>query len=396
MRNILKLPDIGEQVAAMRLSDLPDSGAFDAINLVLKKMEHGDRVISLAVGEPTYDTPADIIEAAYSGLKLGKTHYTSASGIPSVREAIATKVRRKNRIECSPDNCAFMTTKMAIYAAFMSVGGSDRNEILLPNPGFFYTEPALLAGLEVRYYGTADGVAPDIEKLKSSINARTAAVVLNDPCNPTGKVLERSEVEEIYNECVSSGAKLISDEAYEDLVYEKEHISAGSLEKETETVISLFSLSKSYSMTGWRAGYVVAPHDVLRDMVRLVEHTYTCSPPFIQLASEYALNHCESHIQRFREEFRMKRDFVQKRLKGIEGLKSGTIDGAFYAFPSYDFDMKSVEFCRQFLEEHHVAVLPGSAFGTEGENHLRISFSGNLEDIGHGLDELEKFISGRT
>ncbi len=383
-------------MAATRLSDLHDSGAFDSINLVLKKMERGERIISLAVGEPTYDTPADIVDAAYSGMKDGKTHYTSASGIPSVREAIAAKVRRKNRIECAADSCAFMTTKMAIYAAFMAVAGSGRNEILLPNPGFFYTEPALLAGLKVRYYGTVDGFTPDLKKLKSAMSSRTAAVVLNDPCNPTGKVLDRRELEEIYGECASNGARLVSDEAYEDLVYEKEHISAGSLEKEPDTVVSLFSLSKSYSMTGWRAGYVVASHEVLRDMVRLVEHTYTCSPPFIQLASEYALNHCDGHIQRFREEFRTKRDFVQKRLNQIDGMHTGNIDGAFYAFPSYDIDMKSKEFCAQFLESHHVAVLPGIAFGTEGEKHLRISFSGNLEDIGHGLDELEKFIGSRT
>ncbi len=377
----------------MRLADLPDSDTFEIINLILEKVEKGERVISLAVGEPMYRTPDRIIEAACRSMKDGETHYTSAAGIPSVRMAISNKVGRKNGIECSPDNCAFMTTKMSIYAALMAANREGRREVLLPNPGFFYREPALLAGLDVHYYGTTDGFTPDVEGLIAEVSKRTAAVMVNDPCNPTGRVFSRNELRSIYEACADSGSLLISDEAYEDLIYEKEHVSAGSFEAEPESVVSLFSLSKSYSMTGWRGGYVVARAEILKQMVRLVEHIYTCSPPFIQKAAEFALDNCDEEVRLFREQFRAKRDFILGRLRNTEGLHINDIDGAFYAFPSYDAEITSSECAKKLLELYGIAVLPGAAFGSEGEGHLRISFSGNIADIGHGIDGVESFLS---
>lgn len=377
----------------LNLGELPVSRAFEIINLVLKKKASGEKVISLAVGEPMYDTPPGVIEEAYRSMKQGETHYTSPLGIQSVRKAAADKVRRKNGINCSPEDCAFLTSKAAIYAVFMSMAAGGRNEVLLPDPGFFYTEPALLAGLKVRYYGTLDGFYPDIGQLVSMVSDRTAGVVINSPCNPTGVVLGGGELRKIYDACVSDGAKLISDEAYEDIIYEKQHVSPGSFEQEPETVVSIFSLSKSYAMTGWRAGYVVASRDVMDGVSRLIEHTLTCLPPFIQRAAEYALANCDGQISRFREEFRTKRDFVQKRLNGLSGLRVNRIDGAFYAFPSYGNGMKSYEFSRRLIQEQNVAVLPGTAFGVGGEGHIRISFAGSIEDLDAGLDGLEMLLS---
>ncbi len=380
----------------MNIRELPDTGTFDIINAVLGKLERGEKMISLAVGEPLYDTPQEVVEEAYRSMKEGNTHYAAPAGLLSFRKTAAAKVQDKNGIECSESNCMFMTEKMAIYSSFLAVSGGQRNEILLPDPGFFYTEPALLAGLTPVYYNTAGSSRKLSEEIVSNIGNRTAAAVVNDPNNPTGGVMDEADVRRIYESCSKEGCILISDEAYEDLVYGKRHISPGSFESRPSTVVSLFTLSKSYSMTGWRAGYAVAPPDLLKRMITFVEHTCTCFPPFIQKAAEFAIQNCDRHIARFRQEFSQKRDIVQKGLRDIREIHLPDIDGAFYAFPEYELDMSSAELSRRLLEERGVAVLPGSAFGKNGERHFRLSFSGNVEDIETGIRLVSEFFDDST
>lgn len=378
----------------MGLTDVRAAGTFGIVARAAKKAEAGEKVTSLAIGEPGYDTPSEIIEAAASAMREGYTHYGPSQGLPSFRRAAAEKVRRKNQIECGEEHIAFMASKMAIYAAFLAVEREGRREVLLPDPGFFYSAPAQLAGLTPRYYGVRQDMSPDLDMMSQLAGPGTAAVVVNDPSNPTGRVLSEGDLKKVFGICSSTGAKLISDEAYEDFTYGKRHISPGSFEGTPDTVVSLFTLSKSYAMTGWRAGYVVAGEEVLSKMVRYIEQTYTCSPPFIQKASEFALKNCDRHVERFRDDFLAKKEYVESRAREIPGMEMSPVEGAFYAFPRYGIDMPSKDFSLALLEERNVAVFPGISFGSNGEGRFRISFSGNIEDIEHGMDEIGAFISG--
>jgi len=376
----------------MFISDLAGSPSLEMVNLVLQKIARGEKVISLAIGEPVYNTPSEIIEVAYESMKSGDTHYTSSYGTQEVREAIVEKVKRKNKINASLENSIFITSKQSIYSTFMDIAGK-RKKVLLPNPGYFYSEPAMLAGFSPVRYDLRDDLSLDAEKIAEKIDSDTAAIVINTPGNPTGRVIDRGDLETIYEACRKKGVHIISDEAYEDLVYEKEHFSVGSLEDSPDVVITIFSLSKSYSMTGWRAGYTIAREDIVTNIARVIEHTYTCSPPFIQKASAYALKNGQKFIEQFKNEFMKKREYVKSRLEVMNGLSLRPIEGAFYAFPSYSKKKKSTEFSKELLEMYGTAVLPGSAFGPAGEGHIRISFGGSMESIATGLDMLEKYLS---
>ena len=375
----------------MSLHDLEGSATLEIVNLVLKKQASGEKVLSLAVGEPVYDTPKDIIKAALEGMNAGMTHYTSSYGIPEVRSAIVKKVARKNHINCAEENTIFLASKMSIYATFMALAGDHGSEVLVPDPGYFYSDPAILAGLKPVSYNLNPDYSLNIGEIKKKISKNTKAIIINTPSNPTGKVYGRRELEELYSLCSESNLKIISDEAYEDLVYDKQHVSVGSLEDSPGRVISIFTLSKSYSMTGWRAGYVVAEKEFIRLLARFMEHAFTCFPPFIQHASAVALNSQEREVEEFRKEFLEKRNLAFGRLKEIPNIEVNSVEGAFYIFPKYNLKIKSIEMSRSLLSRYNVAVLPGSVFGRNGENHFRISYSGDSAIISEAMDKLSEF-----
>lgn len=377
----------------MPLHDLKQSRSLEVVRLVLQKISAGEKVFSLAVGEPVFDTPPEIIEAAYEGMKSGMTHYVSSYGIPEVRSAIVRKVKRKNNISCTEDNTIFMASKMSIYAIYLALNNEPGSEVLVPDPGYFFSDPAVMAGVKPVPYFLNDDYSLDLDEIAGKINQKTKAIVVNTPSNPTGKVYDRADLQRLFDLCSSRGVKIISDEAYEDLVYEKKHFSIGSLEKSPEHVISMFTMSKSYAMTGWRGGYIVADPAFIKLLGRFMDHTFTCFPPFIQHASAVALDSMDNRVTEFREDFRKKRDFTIRRLNEIEGLNVNGVEGAFYIFPGYDIDMNSREVAEKLLDKYNVAVLPGYAFGSRGERHLRLSYSGSMEDIEGALDRIEKFFT---
>ncbi len=373
------------------IKDLKGSPSLEVVNLVLQKLARGEKITSLAIGEPMYKTPEKIMKVAYDSMLNGETHYTSSYGIKEVREAIVEKVNRKNRIGASFENTIFITSKQSIYAVMMAIAGG-RSKVLIPDPGYFYTEPILLSGLIPVRYRLNNDLSFNVENIISLLDKDTAAVLINSPGNPTGRIIGRREMERLYRECSSRGIRIISDEAYEDITYGMDHFSIGSLEDSPETVVTIFSLSKSYSMTGWRAGYTIGSEEIISNVARVIENTFTCSPPFIQKASAFALLNGEEFIKEFRDDFRKKKELVEKRLSEIDGMKTFPIEGAFYAFPSYGIKMKSVELARALLDKHQVAVLPGVAFGDSGEGHIRISFAGSVESINTGIDALDRFL----
>ena len=374
----------------MLLDEIPDSPAFEIFNLASKKQAAGEKVLSLAIGEPSFDTPLPIVNAAYESMKSGGGHYSSSWGSKDLREAIVEKVRRKNRINARLENVIFMTTKLSIYASLLSLA-SPRFEVLVPDPGYYYSEPvALSGGKPVRYKLSSDFYL-DLGEIKSKTTPRTRAIIVNTPSNPAGKVFSMKDLRGLLDFCLERKIKVISDEAYEDLVYEKKHVSLGSMEASPKGVVSLFSLSKSFAMTGWRAGYVVADRDTILRINRFLETAMTCFPPFIQAASAYALRNCERYTIEFREELRRRRAILEEGLSEIPALESEKVEGAFYGFPRYRARLGSKAVARRLLAEQNVAVLPGVIFGPSGERRIRISFGSPPETIVEAMKRLKEF-----
>jgi aspartate aminotransferase len=379
----------------MLLDEIPDSPAFEIFNLASKKQAAGEKVLSLAIGEPSFDTPLPIVNAAYESMKSGGGHYSSSWGSKDLREAIVEKVRRTNRISASLENVIFITTKLSIYASLLSLAGKTF-EVLVPDPGYYYSEPvALSGGKPVRYRLTSDFYL-DLDEIESKITPRTSAIIVNTPSNPAGKVFDRKDLRGLLDVCLERGIKVISDEAYEDLVYEKEHVSLGSMEASPNGVVSLFSLSKSFAMTGWRAGYVVADRKTILRINRFLETAVTCFPPFIQAASAYALRNCERYTAEFREELRRRRALLEEGLSEIPALESEKVEGAFYGFPKYRGRVGSMAVARRLLNEQNVAVLPGVIFGPSGEGRIRISFGSPPETIVEATRRLKEFFGARA
>ncbi len=379
----------------MLLEKIHDSPAFEIFNLAAKKRAKGEKVFSLAIGEPSFDTPLPIVKAAYESMRKGGGHYTSSRGTEDLRDAIVWKVNSKNRIKAAEENVIFMTTKLSIYASLLTVS-KPGYEALLPDPGYYYSEPVLLSGGRPVRYRLADDFSLDLDEIKSRITPKTRVIVVNTPSNPAGKVFGRRELRGLLDLCLERGVKIISDEAYEDLVYEKKHVSIGSMERKPEAVVSLFSLSKSFAMTGWRAGYVAADARTILMVNRFLETTMTCFPPFIQAASAYALRNCESYTMRFRNQLMKRRALLEQSLSEIPALECARVEGAFYGFPSFRSRTGSRELARRLLNEHNVAVLPGVIFGLSGEGHLRISFGSPPETIVEGTRRLKEFFSDNS
>lgn len=377
----------------MLLDKIEESPSLELINLVLKLKAEGRKVVSLGIGDPSFDTPREIIEVAYKSMLAGDTHYIHSYGTMDVREAIIAKVARKNRIHAKLENTIFMATKMAVYTSLASVS-SVPFEALMPDPGYFYSEPIILAGGKPVYYELSSDFGLDLEAVKKRVTSKTKAIIVNTPSNPTGRMVGRRSLRELYDFCASRKIFILSDEAYEDLVFaDKEHFSVGSLERSPEVVISLYTLSKSYSMTGWRAGYVVGPEEQISLMNKFVENALTCFPPFIEHASAYALEHGDRFIQQFKKEYLKRRDVLDEEMSRIPRLEGGEVEGAFYSFPSYRGSLKSQELTRRLLQTQNVALLPGRVFGPAGEKHLRICFASSEETIRTAMAGVRKFFA---
>jgi aspartate aminotransferase len=376
----------------LSLADLGDSISYSIFGRVSEMAAEGRKVYPLAIGEPSFTTPRRIMDEAYESMKRGDTHYVSSFGTQAVREAISEKAQKHNGIGAQVRNTIFLTTKLSVYAAVLASG--QGGEVLIPDPGYFYQQPVSLAGSKPVRYRLAPDYSIDLDEVEKSTTSKTRALIVNTPSNPTGKMHGKSELEGLLDLARRKKFVLISDESYEDLTYSKKHFSVGSLEPEPDAVMSLFSLSKSFAMTGWRAGYTVASVEKVKMMNRFIEHTMSCFPPFIEAAAAYALRKGAGYTERFRAELLARRGMLESRMKRVPRLHYLRTEGAFYSFPEYDAPMTSVAFCQKLLDATGVAVLPGSIFGPAGEGHVRISFAAPRETIDQGMRLLGGFLEG--
>ena len=284
--------------------------------------------------------------------------------------------------------------KFAIYASLLAcVDPGD--EVVFPDPSYFFEEPVRLCGARPVRFPLRSDHTLDLDGLAGAITPRTRVLVLVTPGNPTGRVLRKDELRAAAEIAREHHLTVLSDEAYAELVYDGSHVALASVAPSELPVITVGSFSKTYAMSGWRAGFAIAPQELVERLVRVVEHTLTCIPPFVQDACRWALLHGEDDARRLREQLRERRDQLLGRLDDLPGISYVHPEGALYVFPRYELDLPSADFALQLLHEEGVAVAPGSAFGPRGEGHVRIAYTVPPERLDLAAERLGRFLERR-
>ncbi|MCK4600351.1 pyridoxal phosphate-dependent aminotransferase [Candidatus Bipolaricaulota bacterium] len=374
---------------SQRAKNLPYSGIREIFDLA-GKMED---VIHFEIGEPDFDTPLPIVEAAFEAAKKGMTHYTPSAGIKSLREKLAAKLTEELEVQFDPDEIVITAGGMEALLLIMLVTLNKGDEVLLPSPHWpNYPAHVLLAGGKYKKLVLEQKHEFKLvtETLKNSITENTKVLLINYPHNPTGAVLDREDLEVIADVARANDLLVFSDEAYESLVFDgKKFLSIASLERMKERTVILRTFSKSYAMTGWRVGYLAAPKQLADKTAKLHEHTSACTSSVSQMAALAALELPVEIPLKMVKEYERRRDILIAELAQIPGLKVFKPRGTFYAFVDIrQFGIPSFDLSRLLLEKARVAVAPGSAFGAEGEGYIRVCFANSTENIRKGVKRM--------
>jgi len=376
---------------AKRVNRLRESATLAMAKKAEELKLQGKDIISFSLGEPDFDTPPHIVQAAKQALDDGFTHYTNCNGIPELREAIARKCREENKIELVRSDSIMVTVaKHAIYCAIMSAV-DKRDEVIIPNPGWVsYSTLIHMAGGKM--VPAKVDIDNDFRMLPDQVNelvkkGKTSVIILNSPSNPTGGVSELSDLKGIAEIALDNDLIVISDEIYEKVLYEGVHHSIASLDGMFDRTYTINGFSKAYAMTGWRCGWVAAPKDLLRPLQLMQQQSLTCATSFVQKAAVAALDGPKKPVNDMVEKFRQRRDVIVKEMNGIDGVHIKSPKGAFYAFMGYDYDVPSKELAMNLLD-YGIASTQGSAFGEFGEYHLRFSYANSMENIVEGIKRL--------
>ena len=366
------------------------------IDAAAKRMKaEGQDVVGFGAGEPDFDTPQHIKDAAAAALAAGFTKYTPAAGIPELRKAIADKHWRENGLEYRPEQIIVSCGgKHACYNAILATC-QEGDEVLIPSPYWLsYPEMVKLAGATPVILPTTDRtefkVTPD--QLRAAITPRTRLFILNSPSNPTGTVYTPEEIRALGDVCVEKGVLILSDEIYEHLLYDGAiHRSVASFSRaHYEHTILVHGFAKAWSMTGWRLGWTAAPEPIARAIDAIQSHSTSNPTSFAQKGGVAALTGPQDHLRSWLAEFDRRRTYAWRRLNQIPGLSCVNARGAFYLFPNISATgLKSTEFCQRLLEAEKVAAVPGIAFGAD--DYIRISYATSMENLEKGLDRIERF-----
>ena len=353
--------------------------------------------ISLGVGEPDFKTPWAIRDAAIRSLQQGRTRYTANSGIKELRVEICRYLDRRFGLHYNPDDQILVTVggSEAIDMAIRAVV-QPGDEVIIPEPCFVCYEPitSLTGGVPIHIATRPeDQFRLKAEQLKAAISPRTKLLILPYPNNPTGGVMEREDLEAIAEVLRGTNVMVLSDEIYSELTYGKErHVSIATLPGMAERTIVVNGFSKSYAMTGWRLGYAAGPAPILKVMTKIHQSCIMSAPTTSQYAAIVALQQCDDQIVKMRDEYNRRRRFLVKALNEM-GLDCFTPLGAFYVFPSIQrTGLTSAQFCEQLLQEKHVAIVPGDAFGASGEGYARISYAYSVEYLETAIKRIRAFL----
>ena len=383
---------------AKRMEALPFSGIRAVMEKANAMQAAGENIIHLEIGRPDFDTPEKIKKAAEESLKQGHVFYTSNYGTPALRQAIAEWENAHNGVNYEAANVMVTIGVSEATWCAMDAYLEAGDEVLVPNPVWlnYIHVPTALGAKPVTYsLKEENDFQIDFEELESKITERTKMIVVVDPSNPTGGVFSRETMERLAQICVKHNLIAISDEIYEQLLYDGEkHTSLASLPGMAERTIKLGGFSKAYSMTGWRIGYLCAPKEIISAVVRVHQYTVTCASSFVQDASVTALKECDDDVEAMRAEYQKRKDYMVKELNSIEGISSNHPTGAFYIFVNIKkLGKTSMEMAEYLLEHAKIALVPGSAFGSEGEGYLRISYATSMEQLVEACSRLRKAIA---
>ncbi len=375
-----------------RLNSIKPSGIRKFFDL----LDGTEGVISLGIGEPDFVTPWHIRDAGGYSLEKGYTYYTPNAGLTQLRGEISKYMKRRFDLEYSPKDEMIVT-----------VGGSEAidlairaliepgDEVLIPEPSFVCYDPiTVLAGgtpVPLRTY-KEDKFRLTPETLEAAITPKTKLLVLPYPCNPTGAIMHKAELEAIAEVIIRHDLIVLSDEIYSELTYDAQHVSPASIPGMRERTIVVNGFSKAYAMTGWRLGFACAPKEIMSVMVKIHQYAIMSAPTTAQFAAIEAMRNGDDDIREMREEYDRRRRFVCDRLNSL-GLTCFEPQGAFYVFPSIEkTGLSSEEFCERLLKEHKVAVIPGPAFGDSGEGFVRCCYACSMRDLAEALTRIERFL----
>ncbi len=381
---------------ATRMSRLGTETAFEVLVRARALEAQGRDVVHLEVGEPDFDTPANIIEAGANALRTGWTHYGPAAGLPDLREAIANYLNASRGTSYGASNIVVTPGGKPIMFFVILALLEAGDEAIYPNPGFpIYESMINFVGaravpspiLESRDF------ALDVDQLPSLITPKTKLLIINSPANPTGGVLNREEIARIAELAVEHDLTVLADEIYSEILYEGEHVSIATMPGMAERTIVLDGFSKTYAMTGWRLGYGAMPEAFAQVIANLMVNSNSCTSMAVQRAGLEALTGPQDEVRAMVEAFRRRRDLIVDGLNAIDGISCLRPKGAFYVFPNITgVGMKSKPFADLLLQDHGVAGLSGTAFGEYGEGYLRLSYANSEENIQKALDRIANAI----
>ena len=380
------------------LERLGTETAFSVLARARELEREGRAIIHLEIGEPDFDTPLHIREAAAAALRAGETHYCPAAGIPELRDEAARYLSTSRHIRVDPANVLVGTGAKPFLFFTILATCNPGDEVVYPDPGFPIYESA------IRWAGATPVALPLLEErdfafdfadLESRLSPRTKLVILNSPQNPTGGALSPDETAKAAALLADSAAWVLSDEVYSQMVYDGDFASVASLPGLLERTILLDGLSKTYAMTGWRCGFAAVPEPLVDPLVRFFVNSTSCVPPFVQFAGVAALSGPQDEPRAMVEEFRSRRELVVAGLNELPGVSCRVPRGAFYAFPNVaEVPLDADVLADRLLQEAGVAVLAGSAFGRVGTDNLRISYANSRENLARALERMGDFLEG--
>jgi aspartate/methionine/tyrosine aminotransferase len=380
---------------ARRMSRLGTETAFEVLNKARALERQGKSIIHLEIGEPDFDTPANVVEAAVDALHKGWTHYGPSAGLPDLRQTIADYVSQTRKVKVTPEKVVVVPGgKPIIFFTILSLI-DEGDEVIYPNPGFPIYESMInyVGGRAVPIQLREErDFSLNVDELAALITDRTKLIILNSPQNPTGGVMERKDVEQLAKVIGDRNILVLSDEIYSRLLFEGEHFSIMSVPGMQERTILLDGFSKTYAMTGWRMGYGVMRPDLAAHITRLMTNSNSCTASFTQMAGIEALRGDQSSVDHMCAEFKRRRDVFVAGLNKIKGFSCRMPKGAFYVFPNITkTGWKSKPLADALLEQAGVAALSGTAFGDFGEGYLRFSVANSLENLQQALDRIDQW-----
>ena len=352
-------------------------------------------VVNLGIGQPDFDTPAFIRDAAKKALDEGYTRYPPAKGFADLRQAIAEKLAKENNIQADPETEIFVAVgaMQVIFNTILHLV-EPGDEVIVIDPGYdYYSQIRLFGGVPVPVPALEkNGFKVDPQDVRKAVSARTRLIILNTPSNPTGAMFGEDILEAIARMAREHDILVLSDEPYEHIVFDgRRHVSMAALEGMKARTISAFTLSKSYAMTGWRVGYVAAPKPLIDEMEKLMEHMVSGVTAMAQRAALAAITGPQTCVAEMVAAYDRRRHLVHEGLNAIDGISCLMPESTFYAFPNISsFGLSSWDFARYLVREHQVAVVPGSIFGASGEGYVRLSFAADEELLQQGLARIEK------